>query len=177
MQYRVVDELFDSTECDSLISHFKRNMDEGDLDVCGYMWHPGDLPIDISRIYRPKRTIPPTSFSRYRLYRHGHKGHPLHVDCCISMGAYDDEEILLTTVIYLNDVDGGSTEFPEHDISILPKRGRLLQWTNFTDDGDIDNTSEHLSTDTPSDRYILLHFYVDKPTPGNIDLVKQICRG
>lgn len=37
---------------------------------------------------------------------------------------------LFTTLCYLNDVDGGHTEFPDLKISVAPKRGRVLLFAN-----------------------------------------------
>ena len=41
---------------------------------------------------------------------------------------------MLTAFLYLNDVEeGGGTNFPRLDITVLPKKGRLLLWPSVTD--------------------------------------------
>ena len=53
---------------------------------------------------------------------------------------------LLTAFLYLNDVEGGGgTNFPRLDITVMPKRGRLLLWPSVLN-GDplkIDRRTNH----------------------------------
>jgi prolyl 4-hydroxylase len=42
---------------------------------------------------------------------------------------------ILTVYLYLNDVDaGGGTNFPDLDITCMPKRGRALLWPSVLND-------------------------------------------
>jgi prolyl 4-hydroxylase len=42
---------------------------------------------------------------------------------------------LITVFLYLNDVEeGGGTEFPNYDITVMPKRGRALIWPSVKDE-------------------------------------------
>ena len=42
---------------------------------------------------------------------------------------------VLTAYLYLNDVEaGGGTNFPQLDITVMPKRGRLLLWPSVLDE-------------------------------------------
>lgn len=54
-----------------------------------------------------------------------------HVD----VGDYTSARRFLVFFLYLNDNDGGHTEFPQMDISVQPKKGRLLVfpplWTHL----------------------------------------------
>jgi len=44
--------------------------------------------------------------------------------------------------MYLNDVEqGGGTNFPYLDLTVMPKRGRVLMWANVQDE---DPDEEHL---------------------------------
>ena len=49
-----------------------------------------------------------------------------------------------SALVYLNeDFTGGETEFPQINIKVLPKRGKLLAWDNLNSDGSLDYTSLH----------------------------------
>jgi prolyl 4-hydroxylase len=74
----------------------------------------------------------------------------LHHDFFHSSETYYSGEIerggqrILTFLIYLNDnFEGGETEFPKHDLKITPKKGKLVVWTNTTEDGSVDYDSLH----------------------------------
>jgi prolyl 4-hydroxylase len=42
---------------------------------------------------------------------------------------------ILTAYMYLNDVEkGGGTNFPKLDVTVMPKRGRLLLWPSVLND-------------------------------------------
>lgn len=42
---------------------------------------------------------------------------------------------MLTIFLYLNDVEaGGGTNFPELDITVMPKKGRVLIWPSVVDE-------------------------------------------
>ena len=54
-----------------------------------------------------------------------------------------------TLFLYLNDVyDGGETTFPSLGLSIKPKKGSALLWSNVVDDGTLQNEdpqTEHIA--------------------------------
>ncbi|OEU19820.1 hypothetical protein FRACYDRAFT_224545 [Fragilariopsis cylindrus CCMP1102] len=53
---------------------------------------------------------------------------------------------LLTVYLYLNDVEaGGGTNFPELDLTVMPKRGRVLIWPSVLDDdpNEKDDRTDH----------------------------------
>ena len=53
---------------------------------------------------------------------------------------------ILTFFIYLSDVDaGGGTNFPDLDITVMPKRGRALLWPSVLDSepSAVDNRLRH----------------------------------
>jgi prolyl 4-hydroxylase len=62
---------------------------------------------------------------------------------------YDDEikrggQRLKTGLVYLNDnFEGGETSFPNLNIKIVPKKGKLVLWDNIKDDGSLDYDSIH----------------------------------
>jgi prolyl 4-hydroxylase len=57
--------------------------------------------------------------------------------CFCSIGHQRDRQCgprILTFFLYLSDVDaGGGTNFPNLDITIMPKRGRALLWPSVLD--------------------------------------------
>ncbi len=53
---------------------------------------------------------------------------------------------LLTVYIYLNDVEeGGGTNFPQLNLTVNPKRGRVVMWPSVMNDdpNEIDHRTEH----------------------------------
>lgn len=65
-------------------------------------------------------------------------------------GYYDNEvtqrggQRTKTALVYLNDdFKGGSTEFPQREKMITPKKGKLVVWSNLNEDGTLDFTSLH----------------------------------
>ena len=57
---------------------------------------------------------------------------------------------ILTAFLYLNDVEqGGGTNFPELDITVMPKRGRILLWPSVLDSEPlkIDERTDHQALD------------------------------
>ena len=52
---------------------------------------------------------------------------------------------VLTAYLYLNDVEaGGGTNFPKLDITVMPKRGRLLLWPSVLNEDP--NKKDHSTT-------------------------------
>eukprot|EP00540_Astrosyne_radiata_P005625 CAMPEP_0116864522 /NCGR_PEP_ID=MMETSP0418-20121206/24868_1 /TAXON_ID=1158023 /ORGANISM="Astrosyne radiata, Strain 13vi08-1A" /LENGTH=83 /DNA_ID=CAMNT_0004499751 /DNA_START=209 /DNA_END=460 /DNA_ORIENTATION=+ len=52
----------------------------------------------------------------------------------------------MTVFLYLNDVhDGGETHFPHLNITVAPRRGRVLMWPSVRDDDPnvIDGRTQH----------------------------------
>ena len=52
----------------------------------------------------------------------------------------------MTIFLYLNDVEaGGGTNFPELDITVMPKKGRVLIWPSVIDEDpdEVDGRTEH----------------------------------
>ena len=62
---------------------------------------------------------------------------------------YEDEvnrggQRLKTALVYLNDdFEGGETNFPNLNIKVDPKKGKLVLWDNIKDDGSLDYDSLH----------------------------------
>ena len=57
---------------------------------------------------------------------------------------------ILTAFLYLNDVEkGGGTNFPQLDLTVMPKRGRILLWPSVRNDhpSKKDYTTEHQALD------------------------------
>ncbi len=49
-----------------------------------------------------------------------------------------------SALVYLNDdFTGGETEFPQINIKVVPKKGKLVIWDNLNPDGSLDYTSLH----------------------------------
>lgn len=75
---------------------------------------------------------------RVRRYAAGNS-HPAHCDVFEIDGAF----LVATTIIYLDDADGGETYFPHATLSIEARRGRLAVWFNYTADGSEDESARH----------------------------------
>jgi hypothetical protein len=53
---------------------------------------------------------------------------------------------ILTVYLYLNDVEeGGGTNFPVLDLTVMPKQGRVVLWPSVLDSNphDMDNRTNH----------------------------------
>lgn len=78
---------------------------------------------------------------RFRRYSPGN-AHPGHCDVYQMEGCH----LLATAILYLDDADGGETEFPRAEngpIRVEPRRGRLALWFNYTADGQVDQSAFH----------------------------------
>jgi hypothetical protein len=78
---------------------------------------------------------------RFRRYGAGNS-HRGHLDVYEMKGYH----LLVTAILYLDNVDGGETRFPRAaggPIAIAPKRGRLAVWFNYTPEGEEDQASWH----------------------------------
>ncbi|UJR27837.1 hypothetical protein I4U23_009103 [Adineta vaga] len=68
-------------------------------------------------------------------------GYKAHHDCTVN-GSKQDR--YATFLAYLNTVmEGGETEFPELEIKIKPKEGRVIVWNNMNEKGECEETSLH----------------------------------
>ncbi|CAF0823629.1 unnamed protein product [Adineta ricciae] len=68
-------------------------------------------------------------------------GYKAHHDCTLN-GLKQDR--YATFLAYLNTVmEGGETEFPELDIKIKPKEGRVVVWNNMNEKGECEEKSLH----------------------------------
>jgi prolyl 4-hydroxylase len=81
--------------------------------------------------------LPPENMDRAKLlhYQGDEKFDP-HQDAYDPASAIGQEKLrsggqrLFTTICYLNDADGGHTQFPELKISVQPRMGRVLLFSN-----------------------------------------------
>jgi hypothetical protein len=95
--------------------------DDADLAADLYRRAAASIPVAMNGGYRPVGAN-----ERFRCYRYdvGQRFAP-HYD-----GAFvrsDDEESLLTFMVYLNDdFRGGTTDFPDLEVRVTPKTGRAL---------------------------------------------------
>jgi hypothetical protein len=102
---------------------------------------------------------------RFRRYSTG-QSHRLHTDAYVITGYH----LLATAILYLDDVEGGQTWFPDAEggpIAIQPRRGRLAVWVNYGDDGELDLQARHAALEVRSQTKttITQFFYSD---PGEL---------
>ena len=70
-----------------------------------------------------------------------------------------------TAMVFLNEVEaGGTTDFTELDLSIVPKPGVLLAWNNALPDGHINWATIHAGTPVEAGvKYIITKWYRTRP--------------
>nr|XP_026694930.1 uncharacterized protein LOC100175515 [Ciona intestinalis] len=95
-------------------------------------------------------------------------GYKLHTDC--TEGNTDKRDRFATILVYLNDViEGGQTQFTELGVSITPKKGKALVWTNMDSEGHCDVTSYHQASPVIKGRKCILqrwYYYENFPALG-----------
>lgn len=63
-----------------------------------------------------------------------------YYESCMKLGGQRTHSIL----IYLNDdFEGGETYFPKESTTIKPEKGKLILWSNITEDGSLDYRKLH----------------------------------
>lgn len=62
-----------------------------------------------------------------------------------------------TTIIYLNDTIGGSTTYPNLNLSVQPKAGKMILFKNMVN-GKLDDLAIHRADLVNSEKYILVLF-------------------
>ena len=76
---------------------------------------------------------------RVRCYAQG-QGHPVHGD----HHEIDGDQLLVTAMLCLRAPEGGgATRFARADLSIAPRRNRLVVWANHLEDGREDPATHH----------------------------------
>ena len=74
------------------------------------------------------------AFEQFRMKRYLHNGID-QFDDHVDVGNFDTAKRFLVFFLYLSDPEGGETEFPQWDISVKPKKGRMLMfpplWTHL----------------------------------------------
>uniref|UniRef100_H2YIA6 Fe2OG dioxygenase domain-containing protein n=1 Tax=Ciona savignyi TaxID=51511 RepID=H2YIA6_CIOSA len=108
-------------------------------------FYPGESPFSSTYEMRVKNHtgLDPRNGGKFQItsYPQG-VGYKLHTDC--TEGNTDKRDRFATILVYLNDViEGGETQFTELNVTITPKRGRALVWTNMNNEGHCDVTSYH----------------------------------
>lgn len=133
--------------------------------------HSSTLPVDDEKVIFLKKKI--AAFLGYpvekgetlqgQLYNPGEYFKP-HTDFfdpvsyknhCMSSGNRTD-----TFMLYLNeDMEGGDTNFPKLDISMKPKRGRVLHWENMVNGVEQHNTLHEGSPVIKGKKYIITSWW------------------
>jgi hypothetical protein len=82
----------------------------------------------------PKMFPEQFAFEQFRMKRYLPNGVD-EFDDHVDVGNYDTARRFLVFFLYLNDNEGGQTEFPQWNISVTPKTGRMLMfppmWTHL----------------------------------------------
>jgi hypothetical protein len=104
------------------------------------------LMADTARQLGLENRLPQTM--RFRRYSTG-QSHRLHTDAYMITGYH----LLATAILYLDDVEGDQTWFPDAGggpIGIQPRRGRLAVWVNYGDGGELDPQARHAALEVRS---------------------------
>ncbi|XP_070564959.1 uncharacterized protein [Ptychodera flava] len=106
--------------------------------------------------------LPPSNGGKFQItsYPAG-VGYKTHTDCVL--GSTDKRDRYATVLVYLQDVHGGYTIFPELGIRVKPKQGRAIVWNNMDPDGNCEPLSIHTAdVVTGGHKYIIQRWYYYK---------------
>jgi prolyl 4-hydroxylase len=89
-----------------------------------------------------------------------------YYDNCMNRGGQRTHSI----IIYLNDdFEGGETYFPRESVKIKPEKGKLVMWSNITEDGRLDFDKLHSGLPiTSGTKYIATIWVREKEFPKNL---------
>lgn len=77
---------------------------------------------------------------------------------------------ILTILTYLNDVEaGGSTDFPDVDLSIAPRRGTGVMFHNLTPEGELDPRTRHAGRPVETgEKWLCTRWFRERPYVARI---------
>ena len=141
-------------------------MDKNDTDViaretsvtersrkaCG-MWLDNSIPV-ISKIQKRVSKLvnkPLENFESLHIVKYEVGGeYKPHVDSFLEGKEYSKIETFrggqrqFSALFYLNDdFEGGETDFPNLQVTVVPKKNKLIIWKNITENGSPDQSSNH----------------------------------
>mmetsp|Transcript_1878 Transcript_1878/g.2491 ORF Transcript_1878/g.2491 Transcript_1878/m.2491 type:complete len:129 (-) Transcript_1878:1634-2020(-) len=88
--------------------------------------------------------IPQVNFDSFQLLKYeAGQYYKVHHDMSPERGVKEGGHRILTIFLYLSDVEGGETEFPELGLKVTPKAGRAVMWPSVTNE---DPSSQDLRT-------------------------------
>jgi len=80
-------------------------------------------------------------------------------------------------LIYLNDVEeGGHTEFPNLGLSVAPRKGAAIMWTNTLPDGTADERLVHAGLPVVKGTKYAINCFVGKDPRPIVTVVNKISR-
>ena len=156
---RYYDNVIDENFCDELIEKFEQNeeahlkINNGDrfsFTEARLLDHMNIFEYEANQLkqlfmscidkYKQDCKVEPEMFPQsvgyenFRMKRYMPDGTD-HFDNHVDVGDYASARRFLVFFLYLNDVEGGETEFPQFNLKVEPKKGRLLVfpplWTHL----------------------------------------------
>lgn len=157
-----IDDFLSPEECDNLISLASTTFDEVGVlgeSVEGYRvasgaWleeKDGEVPLKYMELVSEITKLPKVNMESIHVVKYGiGEEYKDHHDFFHPGESYYEDELsrggqrLKTALVYLNDeFEGGETNFPNLNIMVKPKKGKLVLWDNINEDGSLDYDSLH----------------------------------
>ncbi|XP_057292709.1 uncharacterized protein LOC130621441 [Hydractinia symbiolongicarpus] len=128
-------------------------------------FYPGESKFTsvFERRFEKVSGLPSTHGGKFQITSYPQRiGYKRHTDCDLDSTELRDR--YATALVYLQNVrEGGETVFSKLGVSVTPRKGRLIVWTNMNKQGKCDKTSVHEAAPVIKGRkYILQRWYYFK---------------